>query len=58
MTRFFMEPKRERGLMSASDTGDAGRLRFREGEEWCRRIVREDESSKGVDISSVRVMVP
>jgi hypothetical protein len=43
--------------MSASDTGDAGRLRFREGEEWCRRIVRE-ESSRGVDISSVRVMVP
>jgi hypothetical protein len=33
-------------------------LRFREGEEWCRRMVREDESSKGVDISSVRVMVP
>ena len=58
MIRFFKEPILECELTSAKDTGDAGRLRFNDEYECCKRIILELLSSIGVIPSSVLVIVP
>jgi len=47
-----------RGLVSARDTGDAGRFLFSEAVDWCLRRERERGESGAWVVCTVRVTVP